>query len=74
MNVPRKPTTEAINSHGEPCIIMMIPQPMKKANSKKTKMDAINFIGLHCSETHSTRKTGRNAVAGDSRVCFCGGQ
>ena len=37
MNVPRKTPTAAIKSHGEPCISRMIPQLMKKANSRNTK-------------------------------------
>ena len=44
MNVPRKTPTDAINSHGEPCIIRMTPQLMKKANSRNVRMARTNFI------------------------------
>ena len=44
MNVPRKTPTDASNSHGEPCIIRMTPQLMKKANTRNVRMARTNFI------------------------------
>lgn len=49
MNVPRKTPTDAINNHGEPCIIKIIPQLMKKANTRNVRMARANFIAGHCS-------------------------
>ena len=61
MNVPRKTPTDAINSHGEPCIIKIIPQLMKKVNTRNVRMAKENFIAVYCSVFSFRRK--RPAVA-----------
>ena len=56
MNVPTNTPSEAINSHGLPCISSTIPQLMKKVNSRKTRMARANFIGADCIEFSFVRK------------------
>ena len=70
MNVPMNTPSAAMNSHGEPCSNRMIPQLMKKVNSRKTRMAAKNFIAANYSFFVFPRNSGscQNSFALPSSV------
>ena len=56
MKQPVKTIIEPSSSQGEPCIISMMPQPMKNAKIPKTATAAINFIGEEYNHSKCERK------------------